>query len=227
MANFAVEAVESTFKALKELGSSLANFVGFLVGKTFDVVKKFIQAVIHAGEEIGNVLVQAVRFGAALVLDTVKAMMEVGQAAATILIAAVTHPDQLGSAVLGALHTLGHGIGSLLDDVKAKGVQFVNSVAQAAAKIAGDIADLAAYAARAAVDVAKEVVKGVLAAGQTLGALVIHLAQEGRGGRPENSRGRLCAWTVDGRRRPGSDRRHGHAAGEFGQGDLRPWQIAR
>jgi phage-related protein len=179
VANFAVEAVESTFRALKELGSSLANFVGFLVGKSFDLVKKFVDAAIRAGEQVANVIAEAVRFGANLVADSVKAMIEVGQAAATILIAAITHPANLGVAVLNALHTLGHGIGSLLDDVKAKGVQFVNSVAEAAARIASDLSDLATYASRATIDIAKEVVKGVLAAGQTIGTLVIHLAQEG------------------------------------------------
>ena len=165
VANFTVEAVQSTFQALKEIGSALANFVGFLVGKTFDLVKKFIDAAIRAGEAIGNVIAEAVRFGAALVGDTVKAMIEVGQAVATILIAAVTHPANLGVAVLGALHALGHGIASLLDDVRAKGAQFINTVAESAARIGSDLADLAAYAARSAIDVAKEVVKGVLATG--------------------------------------------------------------
>jgi hypothetical protein len=180
LANFTVDAVASTIKALKELGTSLTNIV--IVGKTFDVIKKFTDAIIRAGEAVGDVVAEAVRFGAALLNDTIKAMMELGQAAATILIAAVTHPGNLGTAVVNSLHALGHNISSLLDDVKARGAQFVQSVAEAAAHIATDLADLAAYAARAAVDVAKEIVGGVIAAGQTIGDLIVHLAQEGVGG---------------------------------------------
>src|SRR5262249_55120896 len=135
--------------------------------------------ILRAGEAVGDVVAEAVRFGAALLNDTLKAMMELGQAAAAILIAAVTHPGNLGTAVLTSLHALGHNIASLLDDVKARGAQFVRSVAEAAAHIATDLADLAAYAARAAVDVAKEIVGGVIAAGQTIGDLVVHLAQQG------------------------------------------------
>jgi hypothetical protein len=158
VASFTLDAVVSTLKALKALGTSLAGVVGWLVGKTFDVVKKFVEAMIRVGEQIGEVLAESVRLGAALLGDTLKAMLELGQAAGTILIAAVTHPANIGTAVMAALHTLGHSLASLLDDVRQRGAQYLRSVATAAARIATDAADLATYAARAAVDTAREVV---------------------------------------------------------------------
>jgi len=81
--------------------------------------------------------------------------------------------------VVSTLRGLGRTYASILDDVRAHGVQFVLATAAAIGRVGNNLADLVAYVATAVVDTVREVIAGVLDIGRTLGDIVLNLAREG------------------------------------------------
>ena len=57
-----------------------------------EVVKRGVEALREIGKTVGNILVQVLSFGATLLTNTAKALIELGYSAVEILQTAITRP---------------------------------------------------------------------------------------------------------------------------------------
>jgi len=73
-------------------------------------VKRGVEALREIGKTVGNILVQALSFGATLLTNTAKALIELGHAAVEILQTAITRPGSFFTQVVQSLINLGRSL---------------------------------------------------------------------------------------------------------------------